>query len=81
MLPVLQLLPMPQRRTAKQEEEFLYRLHIEMGEQLELGVLPPNIRIEDVSWQVRWGLELVLVQEGPPLLPLGEEPMEAEGGA
>ena len=27
---------------------------------------------------MRWGLEPILVHEGPPLVPLGEVPMEVE---
>ena len=64
---------MPQRMIAKEEEAFWCRLDLKMGEELQLGVLPPDIWIGDVGRWVWWGPEPVLVQEGPPLQALGEE--------
>ena len=37
--------------------------------------------MEKVSQWVRFGPEPTLAQEGPPLMPLGEVPKEAEDGA
>ena len=52
-----------------------------MGEELELGVLPQDIQLEDMGQQVQLGPEPELVEEGLPLLALGVELMEVEGGA
>ena len=35
--------------------------------------------MEDVGQQVRWGLVLIVVQDGPPLASFQEMPMEKEG--
>ena len=45
---------------------------------LEYGVLPPTVQIEDVGQWVRWGPEPILAQEGPPLVPFIELPMETK---
>ena len=79
MLPPLWLLPMLQRIVGKKEIAFWHRLDLEMGKELELGVPPPDVWIEDVGWWVQWGLEQGPVEEGLPLLALGAEPMEVEG--
>ena len=65
MLPPLWLLPMLQTMMAKEEEAFWLKLDLKMGEELELGVPPPNVGIEDMGWWVRWGPEPMLVQKGP----------------
>ena len=80
-LPPLWLLLMPQRVTAEEEEAFWHGLDLKAGEELEQGVPPPDIWIKDMGCWVWWGPVLVLEQEGPPLPPLGEEPMEVEDGA
>ena len=36
--------------------------------------------MEEVEQRVMWGLELILVQEGPPLVPLTEV-LEEESGS
>ena len=41
-----------------------------MWEELELGILAPNIQLEEMGRQVLWGPELQLALEGPPLSPL-----------
>ena len=74
-------MPMPQRMLGKEEAAFWHGLGLEMGEELELRVLPPDIQLEDVGQRVQWGPEPEPVQEGPPLLPLGEELMEVENSA
>ena len=50
-----------------------------MGEEIELGVMPPDVWIKEMGQLVWWALEPVLAQEGLPLLALGEELMEVEG--
>ena len=40
MLPPLRLLPMPQRMLSEEEEAFWCGLDLEIGEELDLGVLP-----------------------------------------
>ena len=70
---------MLQRMMGEEEEAFWCKLDLKTGEELELGVPAPDIQIENVGRQILWGLESVLAQEVPPLLGLGEEPMEVEG--
>ena len=36
--------------------------------------------MKDIGQRVRWGPEPILVKEGPPLVPLGEAPLEVEDG-
>ena len=47
-----------------------------MGEELELGVPPPDIQLEDIGQWVCWGAELELAAKGLPLLPLRAELLE-----
>ena len=56
------------------EEHFWLGQDLEPSEVLELGVLPPDVQMEEVGQWVSWGLELVLAQEGPRLAPLMEVP-------
>ena len=81
MLPHLWLLLLPQRMMSAVEEAFWCGLDLKMGEELELGILPLGVQMEDVGQWVWWGLEPELAQEGPPLSALGEEPIEVEGSA
>ena len=80
MLPPLQLMPMPQKMSSEEGVTFWHGLDLEIGEELELGVPPPDIWLEDVVRRVWWGLEPEPVEEDPPLPALGAEPMEVEGG-
>ena len=57
MLPLLWLIPMPQRMTTKEEVVFWHVLDLEIGEDLELGVPPPDIWLKDVGWQLWLGPE------------------------
>ena len=71
---------MLQRMSTEEEVAFWHRLDMKMEEELELGVLPPDIWLEDVGQRVWWGPELELVPEAPALLALGAEQMEVDGG-
>ena len=78
-MPPLRLLPMLQRMSRVQEENFWHGWDVAMGEELEIGPLLPTIQLEEVGQQVPWGLVVELAKEGPPLLPLGPGPMEVIG--
>ena len=70
---------MPQRVMTEEGGAFWHELDLEMREELELGVLTPNIWLEDVGRWVWWGPAPEPAPEGPPLLPLGAGPMEVDG--
>ena len=78
-MPPQWLVPMLQKMMKEEEEAFWHRLDVETGQELDLSPLPPNVQLEEAGWQVLWGLELELVQEGPPLSPLVLGPMEVDG--
>ena len=59
---------MPQRMSTKEKPAFWHGLDVETEEELELGVPPPDMQLEDVCWWVRWGLEPELAPEGIDLL-------------
>ena len=65
---------MPQKMTDEEEECFWLKQDLESGKALEKGVPPPEIQMEEVGQWVIWGLEPVLAQQGPPLVPLMEVP-------
>ena len=48
---------------------------------LKQGVPPQDAWLENVGQWLRWGPKLILVQECPPLVPLGEALMEVKDGA
>ena len=49
-----------------------------MGELLELGTSPPDIVMHNVGWWVWLQSVLLVAQEGPSLLPFGEEELKVE---
>ena len=61
---------MPQKMITEKKAAFWHRLDLEMGEELELGVPPPDIQLKDVGWRVWWGPGPEPVPEGLPLSPL-----------
>ena len=65
--------------TTVQEEAFWCGLDMETGEELELGLPPTAIQLEEVGWWIPWGLAVEPAQEGQPLLPLGLGPIEVDG--
>ena len=50
-----------------------------MGVELEMGLPPPSVQLEEAGRWVPWGAVVELAQEGPPLSPLGPGPMEVDG--
>ena len=80
MLPPLWLLPIPQRMTAKEEETFWCGLDLKTREELEQGVLPPDIQIEDGWLAGMVGAAASTGARGSTLLAFGGEAMEVEGG-
>ena len=79
-MPPLQLLPMPQKMSKEQEEDFWWGWDMQMGEELELGPPPPTIQLEEAGpVEFLWGPVVELVEEGPPLSPLGLGLMEVDG--
>ena len=56
----------------EEEERFWLRQDLESSEALELGVLPPDIQMEEVGQRVMWGPAIELALEGLPLAPLTE---------
>ena len=58
---------MLQRMMGKKEAAFWYRVYLKIGEELELGVPPPDVWIENMGQRVLWGPEPELVKEGPPV--------------
>ena len=50
-MPPLQLVLMLQKIT-EEEGAFWHGLDLETQEELELGALPPNIQLVDMSWQI-----------------------------
>ena len=65
---------MPQWMIDKEEGHFWLRQDLESSKALDLGVLPPDIQMEELGQWVKWGPEPVVVQDSPPLAPLMEEP-------
>ena len=53
---------------------------MEIREELEIGVLPPDIWLEHMGQRLCWGPGAEPAPEGPALLALGAELMEVEGG-
>ena len=49
------------------------------GEELEMGLPPPTVQLEEAGLWVLWGLAAEPAQEGLTLLPLGPRPMEVDG--
>ena len=72
MLPLLQLIPMLQRKITEEEVAFWHGLDLEIGEELELGIPPLYVQLEDMSQRVWWGPEPEAAVERPPLIPLRE---------
>ena len=70
-MPSLQLLPMPQRMSVAQEENFWQGRDMAMGEELELGYLPRTVQLEEAEQQIPWGPVVEPAEEGLPLPPLG----------
>ena len=60
---------------------FWHGLDVEMGEELELGVPPLEIQLDNMGWWLQWAPEPELAQEGTYLLPLGTELLKVEDGA
>ena len=78
-MPHLQLVPMLQRMTKKEQEAFWCGLYVVMGEELELGPPCSYVQLEEVVRRVPWGPAVEPAQDGPPLSPLGLGPMEVDG--
>ena len=78
-MPPLRLLPMPQRMSKAQEENFWCGRDVEMGEELELGPPPSTVQLEEVGERVPWELALEPAEEGLPWSPLGPGRMEVDG--
>ena len=66
-MPPLWLVLMPQKMMKEEEEAFWYGLDVEMREELELGLPPPNVQLAKVGQRILWRAELEPAQEGPPL--------------
>ena len=73
-MPPLWLLPLPQRMSVAQEENFWQGRDMAMGEELELGPPPPTVQLEEAGWRIPWGL----AEEGLPLSPLELGVMEVD---
>ena len=78
-MPPLQLLPILQRMSVAQEENFWWAWDVVTGEKLELGPPPPTIQLEEVGQRIPWGPAVELAEEGLPLSPLGLGRMEVDG--
>ena len=50
-----------------------------MGEELELGLPPLRVQLEEAGWRVLWGPAVEPAEEGTPLAALGLGPMEVDG--
>ena len=61
---------MLQKMMTKDEAAFWHWLNLEIGEELKLGVPPPDIQLKDMGQWVWWGLEPEPAAEGLPLSPL-----------
>ena len=72
----LWLMLMPQRMLGKEGAAFWNGLDLEMEGELELGVPPPDVQLENVGQQMCWGLEPEPVEEGLLLPAVGVEPIE-----
>ena len=69
---------MLQYMMGEKEQCFWLKLDLKSGEVLELRVPHQDVQTEDVGQWVRWKPVPILAQEGPPLAPLTEVPMEIE---
>ena len=78
-MPPLQLLPMPWRLLAMEEENFWWGRDMMMGKELELGPPPPRVQLEEVGRWIPLGPVEEPAKEGSPLPPLGAGPMEVDG--
>ena len=67
------------RLSQPEEENFWKGQDVVMGEDLELGYPPPRIQLEEAGWQIPWMPVVELAEEGSPLAPLGQGPMEVDG--
>ena len=65
---------MLQRMVGEEEECFWLGQNLESGKELELGIPPEDIHMEEVGEWVTWGPAIELAPEGPPLAPLIEVP-------
>ena len=78
-MPPLQLLPMLQKMSKVQEEDFWCGWDMVMGEEFELGPPPPTIQLEEAGQQILWGSVVEPAKEGSPLLPPRLGLMEVDG--
>ena len=78
-MPPLQLLPMPWRLSAMEEDNFRRGRDVATGGELELGPPPPRVQLEEAGWQVPWWPEVEPAEEGSPLASLGPGPTEVDG--
>ena len=62
-----------------EEEYFWWGQDLTTGEELELGPTPPRVQLEEVCWEIPWGLAVEPAEEGSPLVPFGPGPMEVDG--
>ena len=54
-MPPLWLLPMPQKMSKAQEEDFWLLRDMAMGEELDLGPPPPTVQLEEAGQWIPWG--------------------------
>ena len=60
---------MPWQMMGEEEERCWLGQDLQSSEALELGVLPRDVQMEEVSEWVMWGPAIELAPEGPPLDP------------